>query len=170
MKPCKYCKKPIDDNVNFCPVCGKKQVDVYTQTFRRGNMTEKEFIDNINRWFATYPHVANVKGEFLFNTNFGLFVNKYCLDAFAIEYEIMNGTNKNQYAVTNLSAVNIVKTESNALLAKWKTNNPHATVLRTGGGIHQRGSTGSLALGGFGAANNTQLYIFFKFDRATGTA
>ena len=170
MKTCKFCNTPIDDNATFCPSCGKKQTDTYTQTFRREKMTEDEFIANINRWFAAYPHLANIKGEFLSHTTAGLLVNKYSLDAFAIEYEIMNGTNKYQYAVASLKTTGIIKTGTDALLAKWKRSNPNAIVLKTSGGVHQRGSSGSLLMGGFGAANNTQLYVFFKFDRNTGTA
>ena len=45
-----------------------------------------------------------------------------------------------------------------------------ATGIRTAGGGYQRGSTGSLMMGGFGAKNKAQLYVLFKFDRKQGTA
>ena len=63
MANCLYCKGEIGDDMQFCPLCGKKQVMVYTQTFQRGNMSEDEFIRKINEWFAAYPTVANVKGR-----------------------------------------------------------------------------------------------------------
>ena len=157
--------------MQFCPLCGKKQVMVYTQTFQRGNMSEDEFIRKINEWFAAYPTVANVKGRFLLNSQVGMFVNKYRLDAFAIEYEVFDKANENQYALVSLTEFGITKTPSEVLLAKWKVKNPGATVLNTGGGVHQRGQTGSLMLqSGFGAVNKTQLYVFFKFNRSKGTA
>lgn len=170
MANCLYCKKEIGDGVQFCPYCGKKQVIVYTQTFQRGNLSEDAFIAKINEWFATYPNVANVKGKFLLSSGVGLFVNKYCLDAFAIEYEVFGAANDNQYALVRLTESGITKTPSEVLLAKWKQKNPGAVVLNTNGGVHQRGKTGSLLLSsGFGAVNMTQLYVFFKFNRKKGT-
>lgn len=167
---CMYCGAQIPDASPFCSQCGKKQVKVYTQTFTRGKMSEDDFIAQINQWFATYPNVANVKGKFMLNHSYGLAVNKYVLDAFAIEYELFKGNNENQYAVTKLQNVGMVKTTTDTLLSRWKEANPGAIVLSRDGGINQRGTTSSLALGGFGATNKTQLYVFFKYKRSTGTA
>lgn len=167
---CMYCGAQIQDGSQFCSACGKKQVKVYTQTFTRGNMSEDQFIQQINQWFATYPHVANVKGKFMLNHGFGFAVNKYVIDAFSIEYELFKGENENQYAVVMLQNTGIVKTTTDTLLARWKEANPGAVVISRDGGVNQRGSAGSLALGGFGATNKTQLYVFFKFKRDNGTA
>ena len=165
-----YCSAELPQNSTFCPKCGKKQVKRYTQTFQRGKMSEDEFVNQINQWFAGNPKVANVKGKFLIRHAGGMMVNKYVLDAFAIEFEVFTGTNDNQYAVTNLSTTGLAKTTTDALLYKWQQNNPGAKVLTRDGGINQRGRTGSLALGGIGAVNKTQLYVFFKFNRASGTS
>ncbi len=170
MANCLYCKKEIGDGMQFCPHCGKKQTVRYTQTFQRGNLSEDAFIAKINEWFAAYPNVANVKGEFCIHSGVGLLVSKSKLDAFAIEYELFSGVNDNQYAVVNLQATGIVKTTTTTLLEKWKQKNPGAVVIKTGGGIHQRGQTSSLMLSsGFGAVNKTQLYVLFKFNRKKGT-
>lgn len=165
---CMHCGGQIEDKSTFCNHCGKKQVVTYTQTFRRGDMTEEQFIQSINQWFAQYPHVANVKGEFLTHHGVGLFVNKYVLDAFAIEYELLSGNNTKQYAVVNLDRAGLYNKSTDALLENWKQANPGAIILKRSGGVNQRGSTGSLLIGGLGAVNHTQLYLFFKFDRKYG--
>jgi hypothetical protein len=129
-------------------------------------MSEAQFIEAINQWFAKYPRVANVKGSFKLGNGLGLMVNKYTLDALSIEYELFNTENTNQYAVVALHNTNLIKTSTDQLLAKWKAANPQATVIARNGGTNQRGSTGSLVLGGIGAVNKTQLYVLFKFPRA----
>lgn len=169
MKNCIYCGHEIPSDHKFCGKCGKEQVKKYTQTFRRINISESEFIEKINRWFASYPNVANVKGEFLLNHSFGMLVNKYTLDALSIEYELFKGENENQYAVVDLTKFGFTRTDSKDLLAQWQSVNPNATIVTYSGGHNARGSSGSLALGGFGATNNTQLYVLFKFNRKRGT-
>ena len=165
MAVCIYCGAQIPQDSIFCGKCGKKQVRVYQQTFRRDKMSEAQFIEKINRWFAQYPHVANVKGKFLVHHSVGLMVNKYVLDALAIEYELLSGTNQNQYGVIKLESTGLVKTRTDALLARWKQSNPNAVIVAREGGVNQRGTTGSLVLGGLGAVNKTQLYLLFKFPR-----
>ena len=169
MAACMFCQAELPDGAAFCPACGKKQVTRYTQTFRRGNMKEEDFINQINAWFAQYPQVANVKGEFLLSHGVGMLVNKYVFDALSIEYEVLSGTNTNQYAVVQLSDFGFTRKETSDLLSTWKAANPGATVVRTAGGVNQRGSTGSLLIGGFGAKNKAQLYVLFKFNRHNGT-
>lgn len=170
MAACMFCNAELPEGAAFCSSCGKKQVTRYTQTFRRGNMKEEDFINQINAWFAQYPQVANVKGEFLLSHGVGMLVNKYVFDALSIEYEVLSGRNTNQYAVIQLSEFGFTRKDTSDLLSKWKAANPGATVVRTAGGVNQRGSTGSLLVGGFGASNKAQLYVLFKFDRKNGTA
>lgn len=170
MANCIHCGAVLQGEAIYCSSCGKKQVMRHQQTFRRGNMPEEEFIARINEWFAKYPQVGNVNGKFLLRSGLGLLVNKYVLDAFAIEYEVLDGNNINQYAVVSLSKFGIVKTDTKSLLQEWQQANPNAVIINHNGGVHQRGQTGSLILGGLGAANNTQLYVFFKFNRKAGTA
>ncbi len=167
---CLHCGAALQKDSVFCSACGKKQVTRYQQTFYRGNMKEDELIDQINNWFAQYPQVANVKGKFMLQHKPGLLANKYVLEAFAIDYEVLNGQNKNRYGVVRLAKLGLARTDTDELLALWKQQNPNTTVINSQGGINQRGTEGSLALGGLGATNNTQLYVFFKFDRASGTA
>ena len=166
---CIHCHAEIADGSKFCSACGKKQAVRYRQVFDRGNMKEEEFLAKINAWFAQYPHVANVTGEFLLTHGTGLLVNKYVLQALAIEYEVFSGENENQYGVVALKRFGLIRTETDELLAEWLKANPGATVVHRQGGGNQRGNTGSLAFGGFGANNNTQLYVLFKFDRKRGT-
>ena len=161
-----YCNAEIADGSTFCSHCGKKQTNIYTQTFCREKMSEDQFVEKINEWFAQYPQVANVKGEFLTGDGYGLMVNKYVLNGLSIQYEVINGVNQYQYGVVNLSRFGVIKTSTETLLTEWKQKNPNAIVLKTSGGTHQRGGTTSLFLGGIGAANKTQLYVFFKVPRA----
>ena len=170
MATCIHCKAQIPEGAAFCPACGQKQVKRYQQTFYRDKMSEDQFIQKINQWFAQYPKVANVKARFMINSGVGLFVNKYVLDAFAIEYELFSGTNDNQYAVVALHQTGLSKLNTDALLHQWQQANPGAIVLKRDGGVHQRGDAAALVfMNGFGAMNKTQLYVFFKFDRKNGT-
>jgi len=164
---CIHCGTAIPEDGKFCPGCGKSQTTKYQQVFQRGSMSEDQFIAQINQWFAQYPKVANVKGTFTLRHGIGLLANKYVLEAFSIEYELLNGQNTKQYAVTLLQNTALVKTTTDELLAQWKQANPNAIVVSRNGGVNQRGSTGSLLLGGIGAVNNTQLYVFYKYDRKT---
>lgn len=168
MANCIHCNAEIAEGSAFCSACGKKQVKSYSQTFRREKMSEAEFIKQINSWFAKYPQVGNVKGKFLTRSAPGLMVNKYVLDAFSIEYELLDGNNTNQYALVSLENYGLVKKGSASVLDQWKQKNPGAIVVSQSGGSHSRGSTSSLMLGGLGATNHTQVYVFFKFNRKLG--
>lgn len=167
---CMHCGAEIADGSKFCNSCGKKQTMRYNQTFRRENLSEEEFIERINAWFAQYSQVANVQAEMQLGHGVGMLVNKYVLNAVSIEYEVFKGENTNQYAMVQLSKFGLTRTDTDRLLEQWKQANPGATIVRTAGGVHQRGDTGSLMLGGVGASNKTQLYVLFKFDRKRGTA
>lgn len=170
MAQCMFCSTELTDGAVFCHACGKKQVKIYQQTFQRGNMNEETFIANVNQWFATYPRVANVKAQIHLRSAGGLMVNKYKLEAVSIEYELLNGNNINQYALVSLSKFGLTCTNTDTLVNQWRAQNPGATVIARNGGVHQRGQSGSLALGGFGASNNTQVYLLFKYNRQYGTA
>ena len=166
MAICIHCKAEIPDGSTFCLHCGKKQVHRYSQVFRRGEMTEDEFVYRINDWFARYPHVANVKGKFLLEQDFGFFVSKYKLKAFAIEYEVLSGPCENQYGVAILDDIDLIYHSTEELLAKWLQVNPDVRIVECRGGTHQRGNVWSLCLNGVGAMNKTQLYVLYKIKRS----
>lgn len=168
MANCMYCKAEIAEGSQFCSACGKKQVKIYSQTFARGKMSEEEFMQRINQWFAMYPKVANVKASIHVKNAFGILVDKYTIEAVDISYELFKGDNDNQYAITELSKFALYKTTTDQLLDEWKKKNPGATVVARNGGYHGHGQSGSLALGGIGANNKTQLYVLFKFNRKLG--
>lgn len=166
MANCIYCKEEIPEGSTFCLHCGKKQVKRYTQVFRRGNLNEEDFIHQINVWFAKYPYVANVQCKFQVVRGFGMLVNHYVLEALSIEYETFSGDNEYQYGLIKLGDMGLTNISSAQVLLEWKKANPAARIVNCTGGTNQRGHVASILMGGFGAVNNTQVYVFFKFKRA----
>ena len=49
---------------------------------------------------------------------------------------------------------------------RYTDMHPNVKIVNWQGGTHQRGQVGSLALGGIGAVNRMNAYIFFKFSRS----
>ena len=164
-KKCVFCGKEIDSKNRFCSYCGKNQVKTYTQVFRRETVNTKEFINTINKWLADNPRIANVKCKMETNTGYGAIVNHYNLEEVKFEFELFNSINQNQYALTELSSLNLYTKSTDALIAEWKKVNPEAKVINTAGGTHSRSKNGSFTPNGVGATNKTQLFVFFKFDR-----
>ena len=162
---CKKCGKEINEGSAFCPLCGAKQVEKYTKTFNRNGMDEKAFISTINKWFEENPKVANVKCKFETDTSLGLLANKYQLNTFTVEYELFANYNTNQYALTKEECYNIVSKKTKDFVEEWKQSHPNYKVVNWQGGTHSRGQTGSFLIGGFGAANRLNVYLFFKFAR-----
>lgn len=169
MKKCIHCAAEIVDNARFCAVCGKEQVKRYSQVFRRNGLSESDFIQKINNWFATYPQVADVTCKFGTGFGFGVLVNKRLLNSLSIEYRCLNGENKYQYGLVMLEKIGLVPGNIKKIVFDWMCQNPGAIVINAIHSANQRGSVGSLALGGFMATNRNQIYLFFKFDRAYGT-
>lgn len=162
---CKKCGKEINDGSAFCPLCGAKQVEIYTKVFTRNGLSENDFINNINKWFQLNPKIANVKCKFDADTSIGLLANKYQLNTFTVDYELFQNNNLNQYALTKEECYNIVSKKTKDYVEDWKKSHPNATVVNWLGGTHSRGKTGSFLIGGFGAANRLNVYICFKFPR-----
>ncbi|MBO5798228.1 MAG: zinc ribbon domain-containing protein, partial [Clostridia bacterium] len=104
---CKHCGKELPENTAFCPACGTKQATTYREVFVRGDLSEQDFLANINKWFQWHPKAVNITGRFYTDTAVGLLANKYALNQFVIEYELSATDNPNQYG--------IVKEESLAL-------------------------------------------------------
>ncbi|MDO4543803.1 MAG: hypothetical protein Q4C01_04540 [Clostridia bacterium] len=170
MRTCKSCNAPIGDGDIFCSACGQRQAERRSQVFGRKNLREAEFIAKINEWFAMYPQVANVTCEFDLGYGLGALVNRRVLNALAIQYETLSGTNLYQYGLVHLQNFGLVQKDLDKMLKQWQQANPEAVVIKTVGGVCQRGDPLSLALGGVMATNRMQLYVFFKFNRQTGTA
>ncbi len=162
---CKKCGKEINEGSAFCPLCGAKQVDIYTKVFKRGGMSENDFINSINTWFQQNPKVANVKGKFDTDTSIGLLANKYQLNSFTVEYELFNNDNLNQYALVKEECYNVVSKKTKDYVEDWKKSHPNFKVVNWQGGTHSRGQTGAFLIGGFGAANRLNVYILYKFAR-----
>ena len=162
---CKNCGKEINEASAFCPLCGAKQVDIYTKVFTRNGLSEDEFIKNINKWFQLNPKIANVKCKFETDTSIGLLANKYQLNTFTVEYELFEKNNINQYALTKEECYNVVSKKTKDFVEEWKQSHPNVKVVNWQGGTHSRGQTGTFLIGGFGAANRLNVYLFYKFAR-----
>ncbi len=162
---CKKCGKELNNDDRFCSGCGAKQVTTYKEVFVRNGLTEKEFIANINKWFQWHPKAANIKATFNSETAIGLIANKDELNSFVIEYELYENNNENQYGLVKEEKIDLVNIKSRDYVEKWKQEHPQVKVVNWSGTTHQRGSTTSLLLGGFGATNRMNVYILFKFPR-----
>ena len=162
---CIKCGKEINENSTFCAHCGAKQVVIYKKIFERNGLSENDFIENINQWFKLNPKAANVKGKFSADTSIGLFANKYTLNRFEVEYELFENNNLNQYALVKEEKYDLMTKKTADFIDAWKKSHPNVKVVNWQGGTHSRGQVGSHLLGGFGAANRLNVYIFFKFPR-----
>ena len=166
---CKNCGKELKDGDTFCSGCGTKQVEIYKEVFVRKGISEKDFIDNINKWFQLHPKAANIKCTFGMDTAIGLLANKYQLNQFVIEYELFEKDNENQYALVKEESIALVKKNIREYVGEWQAKHPNTKIVKWEGGTHSRGQTASHLLGGFGARNRLGVYIFFKFPRKSNT-
>lgn len=162
---CKNCGREIGENDTFCPGCGTKQVTVYKEVFVRNGLSEKDFIDNINKWFQWHPKAANIKCKFNMDTAVGLLANKYELNQFVIEYELFEYDNQNQYGLVKEETIALTKTNIREYIGQWQVSHPNVKIVNWEGGTHSRGQTVSHLLGGLGARNRLNVYILFKFPR-----
>ncbi len=163
---CKKCGKEIDEKATFCPECGAKQVTTYQEVFVRDGLSEKDFIDNINKWFQWHPKAANISCKFDMDTSVGLLANKYTLNRFVIEYELFENNNENQYGLVKEETLALKKTKTKDFISEWKQTHPNVKVVDWEGGTHSRGQTVSHLLNGLGARNRLNVYILFKFPRS----
>ncbi len=162
---CAKCGHQVNENDTFCPACGAKQVTTYTMCFTRNGLSEQAFIANINQWLYENPRIANVSCHFETDTSFGFMANQYKLNQFVIEYELFEHDNQNQYFLAKEENMALYHKNVRAYMEKWKQEHPQITVVNWSGGVHSRGSTGSLLLGGIGARNRMNVYIFMKYPR-----
>lgn len=167
---CIKCGRALEAGSSFCSGCGSKQTPVYKEVFERNGMAEADFLNNINRWFQWHTKAANIKCSFEMDTSVGLLANKYELNRFTIEYELFSGDNKNQYALVKEDVTNLTHQKTRDYVEQWKAQRPQVTVLNWEGGTHSRGHIGSSFLGGLGAANRMNVYIFYKFPRKQAEA
>ncbi len=162
---CKKCGKQLADSDLFCSGCGTKQVEIYKEVFVRNNLSEDEFISNINKWFQWHPKAANIKCTFDKDTAVGLLVNKYELNSLTIEYELYENDNTNQYGLVKEEQINLTGISVKDFVSEWEKSHPQVKIVNWSGGTHSRGSTASHMLGGLGARNRMNVYILFKFPR-----
>lgn len=165
---CKQCGKEINNGDAFCSGCGAKQTNTYKEVFVRNGLPEADFIANINKWFQWHPNVANVKCNFGIDSSLGLMANKYVLNQFVIEYELYENQNTMQYGLVKEENTALMKKDIKGFIGDWQASRPNVKIVNWQGGTHQRGQVGSLVLGGIGAVNRMNAYIFFKFPRSQG--
>ena len=144
-----------------CPAAPLAPAQGLTMVFDQKSygMSEDKLIDAVNQWLAASPQLGNVSCEVVIDSRLGISVNKYSLRSVTFRYDILQGANTHQYALVPLQNFGIFLKHSTALLAKWKSANPNATVIYKAGGSNQRWS------GNGGVMSRSQLYIFFKFPR-----
>ena len=162
---CTKCGKEIENDALFCSSCGAKQANTYKEVFVRNGLSEQDFIANINKWFQWHPNAANIKCKFGIDSSFGMLANKYVLNQFVIEYELYENNNTMQYGLVKEENTAMMKKDTKDFIGAWQQAHPNTTIVNWQGGTHQRGHMGALALGGIGAVNRMNAYIFFKYPR-----
>lgn len=162
---CIKCGKEIAENSTFCSVCGAKQVKIYKEIFERGNLSEQEFINNINKWFQWHPKAKNIKVHFETGSAFGLFVNQTRLNELVIEYELGEDENPYQYGLVREAQVGLLPKNIKQYMVSWQQKHPQSEVLNWAGGTNARGRTSSMILGGIGAVNKMTVFILIRFRR-----
>lgn len=163
---CIKCGKEIAGGSTFCPVCGAKQIKVYKEVLVREHLSEREFIDNINKWFQWHPKAANVHMRFETGTAFGLFVNQTRLNRVEIEYELSEKENPCQYGLVREYQVGLIPGDMKRYIARWQQKHPQSKVMSWAGGSNARGSTSSMILGGIGAVNKMTMFLLIQFRRS----
>ena len=131
--------------------------------FKRFSKSETALIREINQWLTAYPQMGNISCDIDVGSSLGFFVNKFTLKSVTFRYDVLPQNNTFQYAFIHLERTGLYRKKTKDVLAAWQANNPHAIVVQTSGGTNMRGSAGSILIGGIGAANRTQLYVFVKF-------
>lgn len=169
MAACIYCGAQISDTAVFCEKCGRKQVKVYSVTFTRRSIPEEQFLNDINRWFAENPYAVNLKCKFHTDSCLGAFVNKVVLNSFSVEYEKSREKNPNQYAITQVKSLDLYARKPVEIFNEWKKAHPNTILLDQHTMHNMRGHCTSLAFGGIGATNLTQMYLLYSFPRESGT-
>ena len=159
---CIKCGKEIVDNCTFCPICGEKQVKKYRKRFERKGVSEADFINEINAWLCANPRVANLQCKWNCRTGFGILTNKHVLETFDVEYELFERANTNRYCLVKEERFSWYAKKSKTCVENFKKNHPQATVVDWVGGTHSRGKIGCVLLGGIGAINRMNAYIFYK--------
>lgn len=162
---CKNCGKEIAEGDLFCSQCGTKQVNTYKEVFVRNGLSEQDFIANINKWFQWHPKAGNITCKFDMDTSIGMLANKYTLNRFVIEYELLDGENENQYGLVKEETLDLARRDIKGFVGAWQQARPNVKIVNWQGGTHSRGHVSSLAFGGIGASNRLNVYIFFKFRR-----
>ena len=165
MKYCTKCGNELNDNDTVCSKCNTEQSNRHIEVFKRNGLSEKDFIDNINRWFEHHPNVAKVTCTFDANTTIGLATNHYVLNEFTIEYELFKNRNTNQYALVKEEKFGMVQKSVKDFVGQWKEEHPNATVVNYKGSTHTRGHVGSFLLKGLGGVNRTEAYILYRYKR-----
>lgn len=162
---CIKCGKEITENSTFCSVCGAKQVKTYKEVFTRGQLSDKEFIANINKWFQWHPKITNVQANLDTGNAPGIFVNQKRLDELVIEYELSEEDNPYQYGLVKEREFDLIQQNLKSYMAQWQKKHPQVEVLNWSGGTNSRGSRTSLMFGGIGAMNKLTVYILIRFRR-----
>lgn len=102
------------------------------------------------------------------STSFGFFVNKSNVCDLTLIYDIDDSVN-NLYGFTLYEEFSIVNITKDELKQRWLNMNPDYTIAICNYYHNMRGSTGSILLNGFMAANRAQLAIIYMYTPRTAT-
>ena len=157
---CLYCASKLREESTYCDACGKLQVPLFACDFRRGSLSEAEYIQQMNEWFSVRTDIILKNHKFSIKNQYGIFVNSSLLTNVWIEYISVPEKKKEIYQITSIEDFGLFTKNPDVLLDKWKMKNPDVTIIGYQVCIHQRG-TGSFFTDGFGANNKTQIYLIF---------
>ena len=129
-------------------------------TFYRRDMTEDNFIQQINGWFEANLHLRLSHCSFELGLGEGPFARRSYLNKVRIVYTWEPGIPARVYGLAALSRMGMPEQDSRAMVAQWEARYPWVEVLHTRGSIHQRGAMRSY---GLGANDRTQVYLLYTY-------
>ena len=134
--------------------------------FSRGfSESEEKIMYEINRWLHMNSYFGNMVCEIDVDCALGFFVNRFRLKELLLKYDVLSEINPYIYHFVRLDECDLFRVEPKELLEKWKACNPGAVIIKAQSTTNMRGGSLSVLVGGLGAVNRAQVFIFFKTPR-----
>jgi len=167
MKQCRACLRELNIKDKTCKFCGTSTAERYTEFFNRSWQNQNQFIAEINGWLSENPRMANLTCKFYYKAGFGFLGLSAFLNGVEFEYELLEGENKNQYAVDRFRNIKFFRRISQSeAIGEWYDKHPNAKIVRAEEGTGQLDSSFHVSFGGVGRNIFSYVYfILYKYSR-----
>lgn len=160
---CSYCGGKIPGNEDFCPYCDREKKNTSFFIFERGKMPEAEFIGRINDWLLHAQGIYDLECNFVTQNLISLFVPTGKLKNIAIFYSQKKGEGE-VYGIDIVDSFSAFKKDKEKIIGDWEKKHPSYEILKYDSRYYFWGRILPFILGGFGGANKTKIYIFYKVN------